>query len=138
MKKSLAVVLLTLFATGLLAEGAPQAKPASLSRATFLPARGVDSGGGEPLLPKLNCTGPEVTQPKVVAIFWGPSFSDLASPDHTYATTVISYRNQLGTSHVWTTHLPLANLGTGAADWFDTSTPPTNVTDSVVRSEINK
>jgi hypothetical protein len=134
------VVFLTLFATGLLAEGAPEAKPASLSRATFLPARGVASGGGEPLLPKLTCTGGGIPlqQPKVVAIFWGPTFSNPASPDYTYAQSVIAYRNQLGTSHVWTAVLPAANLGSGAADWFDTTPPPTNVTDTSVRNEVNK
>jgi hypothetical protein len=31
----------------------------------------------------------------------------------------------------------LANLGSGSADWFDTSTPPTKVTDSLVQSKVN-
>jgi hypothetical protein len=31
-----------------------------------------------------------------------------------------------------------ANLGSGTPDWFDTSTPPTNVTDSVVHAEVNR
>ncbi len=142
MKKSLAMVFLVLFATGLWAEGSPQAKPAfSSSRIRFVPARGVEPGGGseiESLLSPTMCSGFGITQPKVVALFWGPTFSNPASPDYTYAQSVIAYRNQLGSSHVWTSHLPAANLGSGAPDWFDTSTPPTNVTEAAVQSEFNK
>jgi hypothetical protein len=89
-----------------------------------------------------NHGGPVIVSAKVVFLFWGPTFSNAVSPDHTYATTLQAYRNQLGTTPVygvlkecgvWPT-----NLGAGAPDWFDTSPPPTKVTDAVVRGEINK
>jgi hypothetical protein len=86
------------------------------------------------------CNG-VIAHPKVVAIFWGPSFNNPASPDFAYAQNLIAYRNQLGSTHVWSILtqyrvLP-SNIGAGTADWFDTSTPPTNVTDSAVRSKVS-
>jgi hypothetical protein len=106
----------------------------------YAPARGV-------VIPKagnlINHGGPTLTSAKVVFIFWGPSFANAASPDHTYATTLQAFRNQFGTTgeyNVITQYsgIQLANLGSGTPDMFDTSTPPTNVTDSAVRSEVNK
>jgi hypothetical protein len=90
-----------------------------------------------------NHGGPVITSAKVVFIFWGPSFANAASADHTYATTLQAFRNQFGTNGEYNTitqysGIQLTNLGSGTADWFDTSTPPTNVTDSTVRSEVNR
>ena len=89
----------------------------------------------------INHGGPVITSAKVVYIFWGPSFANAASADHTYATTLQAYRNQFGTTPEYNTitqysGIQLANLGSGTADWFDTSTPPTKVTDSLVRSKV--
>jgi hypothetical protein len=91
--------------------------------------------------------GSVVVSAKVVFVFWGPSFAS-GGADHTYATTLQAFRNQFGTTGEYNTitqytngsgtHIQLANLGSGTADWFDTSTPPTNVTDSTVRSEVNR
>jgi hypothetical protein len=91
--------------------------------------------------------GPVIVSAHEVFLFWGPTFSNAASPDHTYATTLQAYRNQLGTTG-WYNVLTqccggngcvrLTNLGAGTADLFDTSTPPTNVTDSAVQGEVNK
>jgi len=139
MKRVLTVLFLASFATGLLAE-APHAKPASLSRVAAMPARGIEPG--EVLIPKLGiiCHGPVIAHPKVVFLFWGPGFSNPASPDFTYAQTLINYRNQLGSSHVWSLLQQYgvfpSNLGAGTPDGFHTSTPPTNVTDAAVRSEV--
>jgi hypothetical protein len=85
--------------------------------------------------------GPVITAPKVVFIFWGPSFSNVASPDYSYAQSLRSFRNQLGTTpefFVITQYsgVQLTNLAAGTADWFDTSLPPTQVTDSLVRSKV--
>jgi hypothetical protein len=79
---------------------------------------------------------------KVVYIFWGPSFNNAASPDFAYAQELRSFRDQFGTTPEYNTittypGITLSNLGTGTPDWFDTSTPPTNVTDSAVRSKVN-
>ncbi|MFL6262601.1 MAG: hypothetical protein ACJ76Y_23120 [Thermoanaerobaculia bacterium] len=87
--------------------------------------------------------GPVITSAKVVLIFWGPSFANAGSSDNAYATTLRNFRNQFGTTGEYNTitqysGIQLANLGSGGADWFDTSTPPTNVTDSSVHSEVNR
>jgi hypothetical protein len=99
-----------------------------------------------PMRLKANVTnhgGPVIVTPKVVFIFWGPSFSNAASPDYSYAQTLRNYRNQLGATpefNVITQYsgIELANLGAGTPDWFDSSTPPANVTDSAVQSKVNQ
>jgi len=94
-----------------------------------------------------NHGGPVLTSPHAVFIFWGPSFNNTSSADHTYATTLQTFRDQLGTTswyHLLTQYcgssgcIALTNLGGGTPDWFDTSTPPTNVTDAVVQAEVNR
>ena len=90
----------------------------------------------------VNHGGRVIAQPKVVFIFWGPTFSNAASADYTIAVTLQAYRNQLGRTPEWAAIRPYGvfptDLGTGTPDWFDTSTPPTNVTDSIVQSELNR
>jgi hypothetical protein len=89
-----------------------------------------------------NHGGGVIAHPKVVFLFWGPSFNNAASADYNYARTLQSYRNQLGTTSEWEVlsqyGVLLTNLGTGTPDWFDTSTPPRNVTDSAVQAEVNR
>src|SRR5436309_7292933 len=90
-----------------------------------------------------NQCGVFVVSAKVFFIFWGSSFSNAASPDFAYAQTLQAFRNQFGTTpeyNVITQYsgIQLTNLGSGTADWFDTSTPPTNVTDSTVQAEVNR
>jgi hypothetical protein len=87
--------------------------------------------------------GPVIVSAKVVFIFWGPSFNNAASADFSYARTLQSFRNQLGTSGPYNiitqySRIQLSNLGAGTPDWFDTSTPPTNVTDSIVQARVNR
>ncbi len=89
-----------------------------------------------------NHGGGVLTSAKVVFIFWGPSFAS-GGADNGYATTLQAFRNQFGTTGEYNTitqysGIQLTNLGSGTADWFDTSTPPTNVTDSTVQSEVNR
>jgi hypothetical protein len=128
---------------------APSQGNAEKPRIVFFPARGVERGSAAPghLVAKVtnltNHGGPTITSAKVVLIFWGPSFSNAASPDHTYATTILSFRNQFGTTPEYSTiteysGIQTANLGSGTADWFDTSTPPANVTDADVQAEVNR
>jgi hypothetical protein len=92
--------------------------------------------------------GPVIISAKVVFIFWGPNFQNPSSPDYQYAQTLIAFRNQFGTTPEFNVitqyyqnpgqqHIQLTNLGSGTADWFDTSTPPTNVTDAIVHGEVN-
>lgn len=85
--------------------------------------------------------GPVITSAKVVFIFWGPSFADASSPDHLYALTLQAFRNQFGTTleyNVITQYsgIQQANLGAGTPDLFDAATPPANVTESDIQSEV--
>ena len=93
--------------------------------------------------------GPVLVSAKAVFIFWGPSFQDPTSPDYQYARYQISFRNQFGTTPEYNVitqyyenpgmvHIQLTNLGSGTPDWFDTSTPPADVTDALVQGEVNK
>ncbi|HYU32882.1 MAG TPA: hypothetical protein VEW48_12030 [Thermoanaerobaculia bacterium] len=95
--------------------------------------------------------GPVIISAKVVNIFWGPGFTNPASPDYAYAQSLIAFRNQFGTSREYNVitqyyqivggvrqFIQLSNLASGTADWFDTSTPPANVTDNDVRAEIQR
>jgi len=90
-----------------------------------------------------NHGGPIITQAHVIFIFWGPSFG---GADASYASTLQSFRNQFGTTGEFNTitqysgsngTVALTNLGGGSADWFDSSTPPANVTDAIVQGEVN-
>jgi len=107
----------------------------------YTPARGnAPAFKGGPLLVYHN--GPTITSAKVVFIFWGPSFNQNGSADNQYAQTLQAFRNQFGTTGEYNTiteysGIQTANLASGTADWFDTSTPPTNVTDAAVQSEVS-
>jgi uncharacterized protein (TIGR03437 family) len=93
---------------------------------------------------------PVILSPKVVDIFWGPSFNDPSSSDYAYARDLIAYRDLYGGTpefNVITQYyqnlgggnqfIQLSNLAAGAADWFDTSTPPAAVSDGAVQAEVN-
>jgi hypothetical protein len=142
------VLFCCLLAVGAVASAAGKKsdKPfADQDHVVYTMPRGVEPPQSSPLS-KANLSyhgGPTITSAKVVLIFWGPSFNNAASPDFSYARTLQAYRNQLGTTGEYNTisqysGIQLTNLGAGTADWFDTSTPPTNVTDSVVRIKVNQ
>lgn len=93
--------------------------------------------------------GPVIVAAKVVDIFWGPTFSNPASPDYVYAQTLIAYRNQFGTNHEYNVitqyyqivggvkqFIQLSNLAAGTPDWFDASSPPVKVTDADAQAEV--
>jgi len=95
--------------------------------------------------------GPVIQVAKAVLIFWGPSFTNPASPDYVYAQTLIAYRNQLGTTREYNVitqyyeivggvrkYIKLSNLAAGTPDWFDSSTPPVNVTDAIAQGEVQR
>ncbi len=145
-KALLAALVLSSFAAGLLAQTAPAAGP--VSHVILTPARGVQlrAQAGAAGASLTNPGGPVITAAHVVYLFWGPTFANAASPDHAYATTLQAYRNQLGTTpeyNVITQYsgsngtVALSSLSGGTADWFDTSTPPANVTDAIAQGEVN-
>ena len=141
----LAVVLscLTLlFAVSAMAGQRPAETPQNSSHIIYTPARGMEGLNLKAQQQNIIYhNGPTITSAKVVFIFWGPSFANAASPDFVYAQTLQAYRNQFGTTPEYNTitqysGIQLANLGSGTADQFDTSTPPTNVTDAIVQSKV--
>ena len=115
------------------------------ARIIRFPARGVQGAVStdEQLLAKAtnatNHGGPVITAAHVVFIFWGTFPAG-------YTSALQSFRNQYGTNgeyNVITQYsgsngtVALSNLAGGTADWFDTSAPPTAVTDSIVQSKVN-
>jgi hypothetical protein len=145
MKKVLVVLFLASFAAGLLAQSPPG------SKVHYFPVRDNNKiiFGSSNLV--YHSGGPVILLAKVVDIFWGPTFSDPTSPDFQYAQTLIAFRNQFGTTpefNVITQYsqnlgsgaqfIQLSNLGTGTADWFDSSPPPANVTDAAVQGEVQR
>jgi hypothetical protein len=123
------------------AQAAKKGPWADADHVIYHPAKGVfapDKAG----LQLTNHGGPTITSAKVVFIFWGPSFG-AGGADNAYAMTLQAFRNQFGTTPEYNTitqysGIQLANLGSGTADWFDTTTPPVNVTDAVVRSKVSE
>lgn len=92
--------------------------------------------------------GDVINTAKVVCIFWGPTWASGGS-DNARATTLQAFRDQLGTSSHYsmltqyydTAYINTSNLQGSQADWFDTTNAlPSNgnVTDAVVRAEVNR
>jgi len=146
-KRALALGLGMLLAFAVLA-GAQAPRPKSGIHS--FPARGVKGSHETPILKSsadlVFHGGPVITSAHVVFIFWGPSFNDAASPDYSYARTLQSFRNQFGTTPEYNTitqysgsngTIALTNLAAGTPDWFDTSTPPANVTDDLLQGEVS-
>jgi hypothetical protein len=115
------------------------------------PANGyAGSAGGAGNL-TYHTNGVVIRNAKVVCIFWGPSFAS-GGADNGYASQIQAFRNQFGTTGEYNTvtqyygqdpvsgygNIATANLSGGSADMFDTSTPPQNVTDALVQSEVKK
>ncbi len=124
------------------------------NNAAGLVLSGSVEGHGDEILAGSNLIyhsgGSVIISAKAVFIFWGPSFAP-GGADNGYATTLQAFRNQFGTTpefNVITQYyqnlgsgnqfIQLTNLGSGTADMFDTSTPPTNVTDATVQAEVSK
>ena len=91
-----------------------------------------------------NHGGPVIHSAHVVPIFWGPSWGTGGS-DSATATHIIQFFGQFGTNSHYATitqyydssgNIQTSNLGN--TNWFDSSTPPTNVTDSAVQQEVLK
>ncbi len=88
--------------------------------------------------------GPTITQAHVVPIFWGPSWSSGSGSG--IAQSLTSYIGAFGTTGEYHTitqyygpagvNIQPSALGTSAI--YDTSTPPTDVSDSDIQAEVNK
>jgi hypothetical protein len=86
---------------------------------------------------------------KVVPIFWGAYWGSGAGA--TERTTMVSFFSQFGTGPHYqmltqyydtttgsTRFIGITTLTNSGDDWYDSSAPPTNVTDSAVQGEVNK
>ena len=115
------------------------------------PASNQAGGGGAGGNIVYHTGGAVIPVAHVVCIFWGPSFNDPTSPDYNYARTLQNFRNQFGTTGEYNTitqyyqivggatqYIQLSNLQGSQADWFDTTMPPTNVTDTIVQQEVQR
>jgi hypothetical protein len=83
--------------------------------------------------------GPVMVAPKVVCIFWG------FGAGNAYTAAMQSFRdtgmypyNRMLTQYRSAAASATANMGGSANDKFDSTTPPTNVTDSAVQAEVRK
>ncbi|HKB79609.1 MAG TPA: hypothetical protein VKH35_07825 [Thermoanaerobaculia bacterium] len=150
MKKASVVFASALFLAGtaLFGQNVPQIN----THTHQYPIRGwarPGGGGGQNLTYHKN--GTVIRNAHLVMIFWGPSFGS-GGADSGYATTLQNFRNQYGTNPEFNTitqyygedavagygNISQSNLAGGTADWFDSSTPPTNVTDSAVQGEVQR
>ena len=88
--------------------------------------------------------GPTITSAHLVAIYWGPTWSNTTNTDNAMASTLSSYIANFGTTgeyNVITQYSGIlkTNLASdNPATWYDSSTPPTDVTDADVQAEASK
>jgi len=143
MKKALAIV----FTAALAASAFAQEQPVELNKIPHAVPSKFAGGGGAGGGITYHNGGVVIRNANVVLIFWGPSFS---GADASYASQMQAFRNQFGTTGEYNTITqyygedPVSgygNIATGSlvgsqADWFDNSTPPTNVTDTAVQNEV--
>ena len=144
MKKALVFVFAAALATSAFAQGnSGQEVNVGNGQANVSNAAGGGSGGN--LI--YHNGGKVILSAHVVDIFWGSFPSG-------YTTNMQNFRNQYGTNGEYnvitqytgiddasgvTGAIQLTNLaGSSTLDYFDTSTPPTNVTDAIVQSEVQK
>ena len=144
MKRPIILAIALLVVSGAFAQNTPET-----NNHKFRPQGWARPGGGGGTNLVYHTGAPVLLQAKVVMIFWGPSFNNTTSGDYNYARTLQNFRNQYGTNpefnvitqyyeNLGTGNQPigLSNLSLGSNDWFDTSTPPTNVTDADVQAEV--
>jgi hypothetical protein len=94
-------------------------------------------GGGQNLT---NHGGPVITTAKVVAIFWGPSWGSNGKLG-SVASEMLNFYAQFGTTpeyNVITQYSGIQQTNLTNNFWWDTSAPPTNVSDSAIQAEVVK
>lgn len=151
MKKVLTVLFLASFAASLAAQQVENPRIHKFPTREVFKARMAEEEAHARSSNPTYQGGPVILQARVVLIFWGPSFQNTSSPDYVYAQTIQAFRNQYGTNAEFNVitqyyeivsgtkeYIGLSNLAAGTPDMFDTSTPPTNVTDANVQAEVKK
>ncbi len=145
MKKFLVVFFSLLVASAAFAQHSMELR---VGNGNAQPANGFAGGGGGSSNLIFHNGGVVIRNAHLVCIFWGPSFN--GGSDASYAAGIQAFRNQFGTTPEYNTitqyygndalsgygNILPANLAGGSADWFDTTTPPQNVTDALVQLEV--
>jgi hypothetical protein len=101
-------------------------------------AGGGGGGGGASNL--TNHGGPTITSAHIVAIYWGSSWST-TDPISTSLTSFIAAYGTSGEYNVITQYSGIQKSSLGSdnpAVWYDSSNPPTNVTDAATQGEVAK
>lgn len=144
MKKVLVCLAVLALATAAVAQEVPDVPPGKDTHSMAIRGWAKPGGGGANNL-IYHAGGDVIRNAKVVLIFWG-------SFPAGYTSAIQNFRNQFGTTGEYNTitqyygedqvsgygNIALSNLAGGTADWFDTSTPPTNVTDAIVRAKVQE
>jgi hypothetical protein len=102
--------------------------------------------------------GPVMTTAYVVPVFWGPSWSTSGTTDNSIAKSLTNYIDGgttgstvdkgFGITGEYNTitqyyqtgpkYIQQSNLGSGGGALYDSSAPPTNVTDAAIQAEVLK
>src|SRR5438067_5491985 len=144
MKKVLVCLAVLAMATAAFAQNTPELNDHGNGNGHGMAVQGwarPGGGGGSNLV--YHSGGAVIRNARVVMIFWGSFPSG-------YTTELQNFRNQFGMTGEYNTitqysgqdavagsgNIALTNLAGGTPDWFDSSTPPTNVTDAIVQSEV--
>lgn len=144
MKKALVFIFAAALATSAFAQGNSN-QEINVGNGQAHVSNAAGGGGAGNLI--YHSGGKVILSAHVVAIFWGSFPSG-------YTTNMQNFKNQFGTTGEYnvitqytgiddasgvTGAIQLTNLnGSSSLDFFDTSTPPTNVTDAIVQSEVQK
>jgi hypothetical protein len=91
-------------------------------------------GGGQNLI---NHGGPVIANAQTVAIFWGPTWTS-DSNLNAQANELINFFAAFGGTPEYKTVSQYGALPTSMSNrsWFDSSAPPTNVTDAAIQAEV--
>jgi hypothetical protein len=84
--------------------------------------------------------GPVIQTAKTVAIFWGPSWGS-GNSLNAVASEMLNFYAQFGTTpeyNVITQYSGIKQTNLTNTFWWDTSPPPTNVSDSAIQAEVAK
>lgn len=142
MKKVLVCLAVLALTTAAFAQNVPDVPPGQSTHSMEVRGWAKPGGGGANNL-VYHTGGDVIRNAKVVLIFWGTFPAG-------YTSAIQAFRNQFGTTGEYNTitqyygedqvsgygNIALSNLAGGTPDWFDTSTPPTNVTDAIVQAKV--
>src|SRR5947209_7627710 len=153
MKKVLVCLAVLALATAAFAQATPELNPDNGHNTHGMAikdwAQPSGQAGAQNLIYHNN--GAVIRNARVVLIFWGPEFGPTGA-QAAYATAIQAFRASFGTTPEFNVitqysgadavsgfgNIAQANLALGTADMFDSTTPPTNVTDATVQSEVQK